>query len=71
MPLDKFVLILVCVVAAAGVTVWVSSLILIAVEIPFGWLSLIPAALAGYVVWRVIAERVGSAEDTHYDNMDN
>ncbi|QIE44686.1 hypothetical protein G5B38_03615 [Pseudohalocynthiibacter aestuariivivens] len=71
MPLDKFVLILVCVVAAAGATVWIAVLLAAAVELPFGWLGLIPAALVGYVVFRVISERVGNTEDDHYDNMDN
>lgn len=71
MPLDKFVLIVVCVIAAACATLWLSSLILVAAEIPYGWLGLIPAAPVAYVVWRVIAERVGNAEDTHYDEMDH
>lgn len=71
MPLDKLVLIIVCVVAAAGVTVWLGVLLAAAVNVPFGWLALIPAALIGYVVFRVIAERVGNAEDDHYDRMDH
>ena len=71
MPLDKLVLILVCVIGAAGVTIWLSVFILAAVEIPYVWIGLIPAALVGFVVWRVIAERVNSAEDTHYDEMDH
>lgn len=71
MPLDKFVLILVCVIAAAGATIWLASLVIVAAEIPYAWIALIPAALVGYVVWRVIAERVNSPEDTHYDKMDH
>ena len=50
MPIDKFVLIIVCVAGAVCATLWVSSLVLVAVQVPFGWLSLIPAALVGYVV---------------------
>lgn len=71
MPLDKFVLILVCVCAAAGVTVWVGMLIATAVSVPLGWFALIPAVLVGYIVFRVIAERVGNAEEDHYDKMDH
>ena len=71
MPLDKFVLILVCVIAAAGATVWLGVMLTAAIQIPFGWLVLIPAALIGYIVFRVIAERVGNAEEDHYDKMDH
>ncbi|MFT4961211.1 MAG: hypothetical protein ACI92Z_002299 [Paracoccaceae bacterium] len=71
MPIDKFVLILISVIAAAGVTIWISSFIVVAVEIPYAWIGLIPVMLAGYVLWRVISERVNSAEDTHYDEMDH
>ncbi|SLN62702.1 hypothetical protein PEL8287_03430 [Roseovarius litorisediminis] len=71
MPLDKFVLILVCVTLAAGVTIWLGFMFAATVNLPFGWLGLIPAALIGYVVFRVIAERVGNAEDDHYDKMDH
>ncbi|WP_272006335.1 hypothetical protein [Roseovarius sp. ZX-A-9] len=71
MPLDKFVLILVCVIAAASATVWIAVLLTAAIEIPFGWLGLIPAALVAYVVFRVISERVGNAEEDHYDKMDH
>ena len=47
------------------------SLIAAAINFPFGWLGLIPAALVGYIVFRVIAERIGNAEEDHYDNMEN
>lgn len=71
MPLDKLVLILVCVIAAAAATIWLGTLLAAAVNLPFGWLVLVPAALVAYVVFRVIAERVGNAEDDHYDKMDH
>ncbi len=71
MPLDKLVLIIVIVLAAAGATVWLAGLIAAAINFPFGWLGLIPAALVGYIVFRVIAERIGNAEEDHYDNMEN
>jgi len=69
MPLDKLVLIIVCVLGAAAATVWVGTLIAASFSLPFGWLTLIPAALVGYVVFRVISERVGNTEDDHYDKM--
>lgn len=71
MPLDKFVLIVVCVIAGAALTVWLAVLLAAAIEIPFGWLALIPVALVAYVLVRVIAERVGNAEEDHYDHMDH
>ncbi len=70
MPLDKLVLILVCVIVAAGATVWLGVLLLAAVQVPFAGLALIPAVLVAYVVFRVIAQRVGNAEEDHYDRME-
>jgi len=71
MPLDKLVLIVCSVGVAFGVTIWLSVLILAALSVPFAWLALIPACFAAYVVYRVIAERVGNAEEDHYDRMDH
>ncbi|MFV2052964.1 hypothetical protein [Aliiroseovarius sp. YM-037] len=71
MPLDKFVLLLVCVVAAAAATVWIGALVAASMQVPvIGWIAFIPAALVGYVVWRVIAERLSNAEDDHYDRIE-
>lgn len=71
MPLDKLVLILICVIAAAGITVWLATLAMAAFQIGgAGWLVFIPAALVGYVVWRVIADRIGNSEDDHYDRIE-
>lgn len=71
MPLDKLVLILVCVVIAAGLTLWLGALVLATVQIPgLGIGVMILAALVGYVVWRVIAERLSSREDDHYDRIE-
>lgn len=70
MPLDKFVLLLVVVVAAAGITVWVASMVMTAMAVPGAWLAFIPAALVAYVVWRVIADRIGNDEDDHYDHIE-
>ncbi len=70
MPLDKLVLILVIVITAAGVTVWLGALLLASFQIPGAGLALIPAALVAYIVWRVIADRLGNAEDDHYDEIE-
>lgn len=71
MPLDKFVLLLVIVFAAAGVTVWLGMLVATMLKVPAaGLAAAIPAALVGYVVWRVIAERLQNKEDDHYDHIE-
>ena len=69
MPLDKLVLILVCVIIAAAGTVWLGALVAATIEVPsVAWAAFIPAALVAYVVWRVIVERLSNSEDDHYDN---
>ena len=70
MPLDRFVLLLVLVVAAAAITVWVASLAMAAMHVPWAGAAFIPAALVAYVVWRVVADRLRNREDDHYDQID-
>ena len=70
MPLDRFVLILVAVIAAAGITLWLGALVAASLDFPFGLSFLIPVALIAYVLWRAIAERVSSKEDDNYDHLD-
>lgn len=70
MPLDKFVLILVIVVAAAGGTVWLGMLVTASIQVPGGAFLFIPAALVAFVVWRVLADRIGNSEDDHYDRIE-
>lgn len=71
MPLDRLVLILVAVIAAAGATIWVAATLLAAVVAP-GWaaLALIPTGLAAYVVLRVIAEGRSDPDDARYDRIE-
>ena len=71
MPLDKLVLIIVCVLTAAAATIWLGAVLLAAVNVPFVGIALLPAALVGYIVFRVIAERVGNKQEDHYDEMDH
>lgn len=71
MPLDKFVLIMICVIVAAGLTVWIGAMAAAALQMPaFAWMFVLPAVLVGFVVWRVIAERWKNAEDDHYDKIE-
>lgn len=70
MPLDRLVLIVVCVLAAAGITVWLGVTLAAAFALPFGWLAILPGALVGYVVWRVVADRLTNPEDDHYDRIE-
>lgn len=71
MPLSRLVLILVVVVAAAGATVWLAAVVMAAAVVP-GWAALaaVPVLLAAYVLWRVIAERLGDAEGARYDRVE-
>ncbi|MEM7642975.1 MAG: hypothetical protein AAF366_10640 [Pseudomonadota bacterium] len=69
MPLDRFVLIIVVVVIAAGATIWLGAIAAAAAALPLGWLAIVPAAIAAYVLWRVVSDRVTSSEDDHYDRM--
>ncbi|MBM1219021.1 hypothetical protein JQU17_02325 [Ponticoccus sp. SC2-23] len=73
MPLERLVLIIVIVLAAAGLTVLLASFILSAFTLP-PWATLgvaIPAALVLYIVIRAIGERLSSREDDHYDEIDH
>ncbi|PTQ68592.1 hypothetical protein [Celeribacter persicus] len=70
MALDKFVLIVVAVLATVGITFWLLTLLAATLQLAFGWLLLIPAGIAGYVVWRVIEDRLRNAEDDHYDKIE-
>lgn len=69
MPLDRLVLIIVIVIAAGGATLWLGAVIASAFAWPGGWLLLIPAGLVAYLAVRIIGDRLGSAEDDHYDRM--
>ncbi|HBZ44449.1 MAG TPA: hypothetical protein DEO85_10420 [Maritimibacter sp.] len=70
MPLEKFVLILVVVIAAAGLTVWVGTWIAASMQFPLGWIAIVPIALLAYIAWRVLAERLNNSDDDHYDRIE-
>lgn len=73
MPLDRLVLIIVCVLAAAAITVYVGAALLASTQMPpmIGLAILSVIAMAAYIGWRVIAERVGNKDDDHYDRFEN
>ncbi|SNS00120.1 hypothetical protein [Antarctobacter heliothermus] len=71
MKLETLVLILVCVIAGMVATFWLAAMLLAVFHVPFAALALLPAALVGYILYRVIAERVGNAEEDHYDGMNH
>ncbi|PRY94977.1 hypothetical protein BCF33_0588 [Hasllibacter halocynthiae] len=68
MPLDRLVLILVIVIAAAGATVWLGALLVTAGMVPYGWLTLIPVGLVAYLLWRVVSDRL--SEKGGYDRIE-
>ena len=71
MPLDRFVLILVIVLAAGAVTVWLGWLLMAAVAIPdYGWLIFVPVALVAAVAARVVIDRMRNKADNHYDRIE-
>lgn len=71
MPLDRLVLILVCVIVAAGATVWLATFLAAIVTMPaVAALVLVPIALGVYVFWRVIQDRLNNSDDDHYDRIE-
>ena len=73
MPLDRLVLIIVCVLCAAAATVYVGAALIASTQMPpfFGMAALIIISLCVYVGWRVIAERLQNKDDDHYDKFEN
>lgn len=73
MPLDRLVLIIACVIIAAMGTIYIALALLASVQaspmLGLGVLSLV--ALSLYILWRVIAQRVGNKEEDHYDNIEH
>ena len=70
MPKDRFFLIVVCVVTAAGGTIFLGSLLSTIFAAPdSGSLAIVPAALTGYVIFRLIAFRLAPPEDDHFDGV--
>ncbi|WP_368343747.1 hypothetical protein [Pelagovum sp. HNIBRBA483] len=72
MPLDRLVLILVAVIAAAGLTIWIAGMLLAAFSLNpvLSIAVLLPIALVLYIVVRVINDRLSNREDDHYDRIE-
>ena len=71
MPLARFVLLLIVVIAAAAITVALGVLVAASMELPgIGLMVTIPVALVAYVLVRVVRDRVKSREDGHYDRIE-
>lgn len=64
MPLDKLVLILVIACAAIWAVVMLGGII---TTLPWGLPVLVVFLIAGYIVYRVIQDRLSNAEDDYYD----
>lgn len=72
MPLDRLVLILVAVLAAAGLTIWVAVTVAASWSLGPGALAaaLLPVTLLLYVLGRLAAQRLSSREDDRYDRIE-
>ena len=73
MPLDRIMLILVCVVGAIMFGAWTFGA-LFAAQSVHPALTLAIILIVGfvvYVLWRLLAERLNNPDEDHYDNMDN
>jgi len=70
MKLEKLVLIIVVVLGATMLSGWIASLVLAALAVPMAWLAVLPAALVGYIAWRVLEERLSNPDDDHYDRIE-
>ncbi|EKE72703.1 MULTISPECIES: hypothetical protein [Roseobacteraceae] len=70
MKIDKLALILVVVGGAILGTLWLGSMILASLQMPLMWPVVIVALVVGYIAWRVLEDRLSSAEDDHYDKIE-
>ena len=71
MPINKLVLILAAVIAAAGVTIWSGMLITTSLELPIGLFALIPALLIGCILYRVSTRRTDPVKKNNFDQTDH
>jgi membrane protein implicated in regulation of membrane protease activity len=71
MPLDRFVLLIVIVLAAGGLTVTAAAWVSASAQLPWlGLAMLLPAGMVAYVLVRVISDRLRNRDDDHYDRID-
>lgn len=70
MPLDRLVLIIVIVIAAAGATVWIAASVAAGLAHPVGFTLLVPAALVAWILLRVIQQRRDAGGTRRYDDVE-
>jgi len=69
-PLDRLVLFVVIAAAAVLAALWLGALAAALWATPLAWLVAIPVAVVGWIVFRVVSDRLSSREDDHYDRME-
>lgn len=67
MPMERLVLILICVVAAAGVTVWLGGMLAAALNVGALIMMILPLTLILSLFAWVVRDRLESPKDDHYD----
>ncbi|MEO0497367.1 MAG: hypothetical protein AAF141_08350 [Pseudomonadota bacterium] len=72
MSLDRLMLIVVAVLGALMALGWVTGIVTAAVQVSplLGLFGLCVVGFAGYIVYRVIAERLGNPDDDKYDRVE-
>ena len=65
MPLDRLALIFVAVVACLWAVVMIMGMV---AALPWGLPGLIAFGAIGFLLWRVISDRLSSREDDYYEN---
>ncbi|WP_135503218.1 hypothetical protein [Roseovarius aestuariivivens] len=69
MPLFNVIVIIVCAVTAAGLTVWAGALIASAANQEFGWFILLPALLCVHLLFCLLARRDTNVRNRHDDRL--
>lgn len=70
MPLERLVLIVVCVMVAAAGTIWLATLAATAFNLSSLSFAIVPAMLAAYMIWHAVADRLGQSKKDRFDTMD-
>ncbi len=65
MPLDRLALIFVAIVACLWAVVMVLGMV---AALPWGLPGLIAFGAIGFLLWRVVSDRLSSREDDYYEN---
>ncbi len=71
MDLVKFDLIVAVLAIVVGATIWAGTMFLMAFEVPFFGLLLLPFGIVVFIVLKVVGQRVGNKEEDHYDRIEH